>query len=460
MSSAAAATAPTLACSSLPEALVEQWLEHCAHCFADKLPHPPPKSYFQTHLQSDPMRDLNGVAIVQVESKEAEGAEESKEAGSAGQRVIASTARVFVRRQYLNGKQVMLGGIGEVCSRPEYRKQGYADLCLRRCLAYCRRLRLQLGSLHADESLVEFYAKHGFASVPRWFGVKSDFEQEKDPNIVGEGARHGAFALRLMPAHQFFDPTVFPQFQRMYESHSARFNGPTVRSEEYWQKWVRDDVAASVEAKHRFPLEIYAAYEEWDGSDPPVVPASPVRFLAYMFLQRQYLESDDGKDNRDRLYIVREYAAAPQWVDRPDGGRQIFLSLLTYAVRQIRHKFAQADPHAAAKAKISVKFPLPLVSGFAEKLSLDDEQEDKGFLWRALPLEMDPKAPLPGEQASRSEWRGQQLEESAITSPFAALPYVLHHDSEPMKADTAEQMLEEIKNDAKNKLLFWQTDGF
>ena len=433
--------------------------------------------------------DLNGVTIVECdekpepkskddesndstsESKESE-QEEHKladaltDANISNKLDIASTTRVFVRRQFIGGKQVMIGGIGEVCTKEQYRNQGYAELALSRSISYCRKLKLQLSSLHASAELSSYYAsRHSYVSVDRCFGLKTDFESETDVNIVGEGLKYGPFSLRLMPISNFFSPSLLPQFAKMYEDYSSQFNGPLVRDMDYWENWVQSDLESSISARHRFPIEIYAAFEEWDGSDPAPEPLSPIRFLSYMFLQRQFNPSDDGSSNRDRVYYVREYACANHWFNRPDGGRQMFLSLAQYAVRQIRHKFAQMDPEAAARSKFTLKFPLPIVEKFTVPLKLDSEETDVGFMYRPIPLNMSVSPEAVAEYARLGETkvydhRGATVEEAPIVSPFAAAPYVLHHNSEPASETSAHELIEELKTDAKKKIVFWGTDSF
>lgn len=210
-------------------------------------------------------------------------------------------------------------------------------------------------------------------------------------------------------------------------------------------------------------------FQEWDGSDPAPVPASPIRFLSYMFLQRVPCDTDDGSSQRDRMYVIRDYAVAPHWGhQRADGGRLMFLSLAQYAVRQIRHKFAEMDPAAAAAAKISVRFPLPIASRFSVALKVDSEFKDEGLMFQPLPLRIDadasPADAAAAEAAERApvkrEFRGQQVDEAGISSPFAASPFVLHHNSEEMSNESAQHIFDLLQSDAKSKLIFWPTDSF
>ena len=188
-----------------------------------------------------------------------------------------------------------------------------------------------------------------------------------------------------------------------------------------------------------------------------------------MFLQRVPCDTDDGSSQRDRMYVIRDYAVVPHWGHgRADGGRLMFLSLAQYAVRQIRHKFASVDPAAAAAAKISVRFPLPIASRFSVALKVDSESKDEGLMFQPLPLHIDANA-TPAEAAAteaaerapvQREFRGQQVDEAGLSSPFAASPFVLHHNSEEMSSESAQHIFELLQSDAKSKLIFWPTDSF
>jgi len=508
---------PELVLSSLSSSLVPAWLDHCALCFKDKKPFAPPRSYFETHLRQDPMLDLNGVAVLQappVAEPKAAAAQEDEEkaaiqlqgrtaeqaakeaadeaakqaaaaAAASAKRVIAATARVFVRRMYVAGDQITFGGIGEVCTHPAHRSKGYADLCLARCMQYHRLLRLQVSSLHASGAMAAFYAQKGFVPVPRYFAAKSDFESEAEAGrIIGEGARHGPFSLRLMPLRDFFAPSMLPQFCAMYSQYVRPFNGPVVRDDEaYWRNWVRSNLEAAQGSQTAFPIDIYATFEEYDGSEPLLSPAAPIRFLSYMFLQRQHIPADEvaEKGEHDRVYLVREYAASANWGHaREDKGRLMFLSLIQYAVRQIRHHMAQVDPAAAAQAKITVRFPWALAASFPTPLRIDEGslRADEGFMFQPLPvpgtekdLSADPAAAAAlaataaaEEAALRAgrtrEFNGRLLEEGPLTSPFAASPFVLHHNSEELGPGSAQRIVDKLMQDAKERVLFFNTDSF
>jgi len=297
----------------------------------------------------------------------------------------------------------------------------------------------------------------------------------------------------------FFTPTLLPQFRAMYSSYSSGFNGCVVRAEEkYWTSWVRSNLESSIGSQSAFPIEIYAAFEEWDGSDPAPEPPSPIRFLSYMFLQRQHVPADhpsmqERERQHDRVYLVREYAVTPHWGPQcKDQGRLMFLSLSQYAVRQIRHHMAQVDPHAAAQAKITVRFPWPIAAAFSSTLRIDEGtlQTDTGFMFQPLTTQQQPgqdnaaasasaasaaavaeeaalragsvrEYTLPGdEKASVNGQKKLLLEEAPLSSPYAASPFVLHHASEEVGPDAPKHIMDKLMQDAKDKVLFWNTDSY
>lgn len=113
-----------------------------------------------------------------------------------------------------------------------------------------------------------------------------------------------------------------------------------------------------------------------------------------------------------------------------------------------------------------MRFPLPLITRFPTAVKLAGEIVDDGFMFRALPLQMDAKAAALDDKRNASTHAmphregGQIVEESPLASPLAASPFVLHHPSEDLTADSAQQIMQRLQEDAKNKVIFWKTDSF
>lgn len=126
---------------------------------------------------------------------------------------------------------------------------------------------------------------------------------------------------------------------------------------------------------------------------------------------------------------------------------------------------AEVDAAAGASAKLFVRFPLPLIARFPTSVKLAGEIVDEGFMFRPLDLQLDAKAAALDEQRNASTHTavhrdGQIVEESPLASPLAASPFVLHHPSEEITADSARHMMQQLQEDAKNKVLFFGTDSF
>jgi hypothetical protein len=81
---------------SLQPTELSQWLTHLTNTFASK---GTKREYFERHVTNDPSVDFHGIMVI-------------KENG-----VICSSVRVFNRICWINGKQVAIGGIGEVIEK-------------------------------------------------------------------------------------------------------------------------------------------------------------------------------------------------------------------------------------------------------------------------------------------------------------------------------------------------------
>jgi hypothetical protein len=152
---------------------------------------------------------------------------------------------------------------------------------------------------------------------------------------------------------------------------------------------------------------------------------------------------------------------------------------------------AQIDPHAAAQAKITVRFPWPIAAAFSSQLRIDEGtlQPDTGFMFQTLSAQGQDSAAsasaasaaavaeeaalragsvreytLPGDEKAGGGGDGQKkkllLEEAPLSSPYAASPFVLHHASEEVGPHAPKHIMDKLMQDAKDKVLFWNTDSF
>lgn len=191
---------------------MQRWAEHCADAF------PEGPEYFLNHYQWDPWRRAQGIFV-------------AEDAGE-----IVSTARVFMRKVYLEGQAVPMGGIGEVSTKMDYRKQGLSARLVDMAVDYMRREGLPISFLFAG--YYSHYEKRGYRQVP---------------------SRCKRVTMRCddLPGDVTLRPVTEQDLQEVadiYAGWAPQFNGSLVRdSRDYWRDWVLpqagDWVAAQVDGK-------------------------------------------------------------------------------------------------------------------------------------------------------------------------------------------------------------------
>ena len=183
---------------SLRTAELDAWYALCGQLFSVG------PAYFRRHFEMDPWADVDGIFV---------GVDEGK---------LVSSVRVFRRYLMLEGRPVPTGGIGEVCTLPDYRGQGISGRLLTMAMAYMRAHGMQLGALYGV--LTSHYGKHGFKPVEtRFFRVRT-----ADLPKAPEGASVRAFARGDLPA-----------VQGLYDLYAGQYPLSFWRGEDdYWTKWV------------------------------------------------------------------------------------------------------------------------------------------------------------------------------------------------------------------------------
>ena len=126
---------------------LKAWGAHCERCFAQK-ENPPTAEYFVGHFDSDPMAVIDGIRVASLPNGE-----------------ILATCRVFHRKIYVGGQSMLMGGIGEVCTRPEARGLGLAKRLLNDAIKYMVSQGMVLSALHAADWVAPLYRKLGWSSV-------------------------------------------------------------------------------------------------------------------------------------------------------------------------------------------------------------------------------------------------------------------------------------------------------
>ncbi|MCL2517919.1 MAG: GNAT family N-acetyltransferase [Oscillospiraceae bacterium] len=176
----------------------DAWVQLCADGFGQ------PPTEFHDHFVNDPYADYDGVFVACDGDK------------------MVSTVRVFRREIYLNGQKVKMGGIGEVCTLKEYRKQGLSSELLRMSIDYMNNNDMPVSMLFTGVN--GHYLKHGWFTVIRRVGdVALDV-----PQISG-GFR--------TPTPADTDVLV-----KLYVSSNSNYNCMLVREKEYWNKWVAHSI--------------------------------------------------------------------------------------------------------------------------------------------------------------------------------------------------------------------------
>ena len=183
-----------------PEEL-EAWLDHVTTVFTGG------RKYFSNHWHNDPWRDAEGIRIALDKG------------------TIVSTVRVFIRKMFLHGEPITVGGIGEVSTRPEYRRRGLASQLLKDAIRFMEDREIAMSSLHGSQRI---YSIEGWEKVPRYYARQS-FSAEKRSEWEVRSAN-------------FDSKTEVKQIAEIYDQYARKFNGTFVRDEiEYWTKWVKTE---------------------------------------------------------------------------------------------------------------------------------------------------------------------------------------------------------------------------
>ena len=180
---------------------LEAWLDHVSHVFSAG------RKYFFNHWINDPWRDFDGIRVAVDEGK------------------IVSTVRVFVRKMFLHGEPVTVGGIGEVSTRSEYRKRGLASQLLKDSIQYMEENNIAISMLHGGQRI---YSVEGWESVPRYYTKKAI-----------QGSKSQDWNVR---SANFEDDKEVERISSIYNNFSRKFNGTFVRDETaYWTDWVQTE---------------------------------------------------------------------------------------------------------------------------------------------------------------------------------------------------------------------------
>ena len=201
-----------------PEEL-ETWLDHVTSVFTGG------RQYFSNHWHNDPWRDPEGIRIALDKG------------------AIVSTVRVFIRKMFLHGEPITVGGIGEVSTRPEYRRRGIATQLLKDAIRFMESRDIAMSSLHGSQHI---YSIEGWEKVPRYY-ARQPFSAKK----------RSAWEVRPV---NFDDAAEVKRIADLYDQYARKFNGTFVRDEiAYWTKWVRTESSNAWVAERDGSIEGYVS---------------------------------------------------------------------------------------------------------------------------------------------------------------------------------------------------------
>ena len=255
---------------------LEAWLDHVTSVFTGG------RQYFSNHWHNDPWQDAEGIRVALDEG------------------TIVSTVRVFIRKMFLHGEPITVGGIGEVSTRPEYRRRGIATQLLKDSIQFMEDRDIVVSVLFGSQRI---YSIEGWEKVPRYYARQS-FSADKQE------------AWEVRPAN-FNDEAEVKRLSDLYNGYARKFNGTVVRDDiAYWTQWVRTESPNA-----------YVA--ERDGNIEGYVSVTP----------------------REDELSVKEFIAAEEAFEQ-DNGKQLFEGLLSYVI-------AQMDAES-----LEVVYPAPIADGF------------------------------------------------------------------------------------------------
>ena len=180
---------------------LETWLDHVTSVFTGS------RQYFSNHWHNDPWQDAEGIRI------------------AVDKGTIVSTVRVFIRKIFLHGEPITVGGIGEVSTHPEYRRRGIATQLLKDSIQFMEDRDIAVSLLFGSQRI---YSIEGWENVTRYYARQS-FTADRQSE------------WEVRPAN-FDDEVEVKRIADLYDRYARKFNGTLVRDEiAYWTKWVRTE---------------------------------------------------------------------------------------------------------------------------------------------------------------------------------------------------------------------------
>lgn len=137
---------------------------------------------------------------------------------------IVSAVQVVERRVYVGSAELVMGGIGNVATYPDYRGRGYNTQCLRDIIRVMKRYGMDFSALFTG--ICDFYARLGWRSVPMKYYAGAFLTDQTCDGTSGYTVR--------MCSHE----RDLPALQRIHESFNRHRAFTTIRTPEYWRGYV------------------------------------------------------------------------------------------------------------------------------------------------------------------------------------------------------------------------------
>ncbi len=195
------------------------------------------RQYFAAMYRNDPWAEPEQSRIVRLDGK------------------IVSHLRLYDRWQRVGPVPVRVGGVGDVCTLPEYRKRGYCRALLEDALQYWEEREYDLSMIVSG---VGVYAACGWAPL-----AEAGLEIPVQPGDAGRALpAPGAYEVR-----RFVRSEDLRAVAGVYAAYNAERSLTTVRTAAYWERhfsWISGEIEeAFLVAEREGQIVAYSRCEGW-----------------------------------------------------------------------------------------------------------------------------------------------------------------------------------------------------
>ena len=134
-----------------------------------------------------------------------------------GEQLIGAT-QIFILPIRVGISTLEIGGIGGVCTLPEFRKQGFNEALLNHCLDQMKKLNLDLTMLGG---IPNYYHRYGYVPI--------------FPNYQFKVQTRKLFEFEQTHSIRKFTPEDLPGLERLFQQEFSELTGTHVRTSEFWQ---------------------------------------------------------------------------------------------------------------------------------------------------------------------------------------------------------------------------------